>query len=160
MLASDAPLLAPEGPLPVGKLVGKTVPVLGRGPNGRLRFHLVGEIRLVAESAPVWKVALENGRFFRAGSEQVVFDPEEKPVRLSDVRPGADLFPAYAYPRGYRYRTDEGEEKISTGGIRVVEIGPDGSAPVYAVRLRTGDRFFLDCGILCAAEPPSGGHEE
>ena len=151
-LAAETKLLAPDGGLPVQRAAGKTIAVLTCGAQGELRFHLLHDIRRVADEQPVLAITVAGGPVFRVVPTQLVFTAAMELVAASVLSVGTELKPAYHYPGGYHYRTDTGDMKTSTGALRVTSIEAGGVATVYSVGGCESGCFFLEAGILCRAE--------
>lgn len=151
-LAADTLVETPEGPMEIRKVAGKEIPVCTRASEGRVRFRLMRNVRAIAAAAPVVQVRLDNGLSFRAVPSQEVYLANLERIALVDLRPGVALYPAFHYPRGYRYRTDAGREEESLAAWRVEAVEPSGEAEVFALRVVPEHCFFVTAGVLCASE--------
>lgn len=150
-VASETKLETPEGPLTVATIARTPVSVLTRDDGGRVRFAMTkGHVQL-GERRPVVRLTLANGHSFRVGEGQVLFRTGGEEVRAADIRAGDDLESVFAFPAGYVYRTDAGEEMSSTGGVRVTGVEPAGDAEVYSLRVHVTGRFALSNGVLAKA---------
>lgn len=135
-------------------VVGKTIPVFSRDPNGRTRFRPMHDVQMICTAQPVVRVLLDNGFSFRASGAQLVFTRDMQLVPLAELAPGTVLASAFHYPAGYRYRVDAtGTEAVSAGGWRVVRVEAGGKADLFSVRVPPHDCFFLTAGILCKSAP-------
>lgn len=152
VLAAEAKLETPEGALTVKSLSGKSTPVFTRE-NGKIRFRLMQDVRLLAEGQPVLKVTLENGQSFRLGTNQMLPTKDGREIAAQALEPGTELIPLAHYREGYEYRDDaSGETRTSSCAWRVRSVEPAGTADLYTLRVKPSDCFFLSAGVLCLAE--------
>lgn len=147
-LAADAKLETPEGPLTVKTVGASPTPVMVRGADGKVRFSMSRDVRIIASAQPVLRLALENGRAVRLGAEQVLLGPDGSERRAGDLRAGEALLSAFAFPVGYAYRTDGGEERVSDGCVTVASVAAGGDADLYSLAVGAGAPFVLACGLL------------
>ena len=147
-LAADTKLETPEGPLTVKTVGNSPTPVMVRGADGRVRFAMSRDVRLVASAQPVLRIALENGRALRLGAEQVLLGPDGIERRAGDVQAGDALLSAFSFPPGYTYRTDNGESRMSDGCVTVASVADGGTADVYSLAVPPGTPFVFSCGLL------------
>lgn len=147
-VAVDTLVETPEGPMEIRKVVGKEIPVLTRDSAGRVRFRLMCDVVASGGPTTVLRVRLENGASFRALPMQGIFLSTLECVALEEIEPGAILCAAFHYPSGYRYRTDSGEERVSTAGWRVESVEPAGQAEVVSLRVIPEQSFFVSAGVL------------
>jgi hypothetical protein len=150
-VAADTKLETPEGPLTIATIARTPVSVLTRDASGKARFAMTKEHLQLEERRPVLRVTLAGGHSFRVGEGQVLFRPGGQEVRAAEVRAGDELESAFAFPAGYVYRTDAGEEMTSTGGVRVTAVEPAGEAEVYGLCVNFTGRFVLSAGVLAKA---------
>jgi hypothetical protein len=151
-VAADTKLETPEGPLAMRTVARTPCSVLTRTAGGAVRFHMTREARALDGTAAVVKITLEGGLAFRVGPEQVLLRPDGAEVRAADLRPGDDLASVFAFPPGYVYRTDGGVEAVSTGGVRVADVRPDGEAERFSFRVHQTGTFAFSSGVLGKAE--------
>lgn len=152
-VAADTKLETPEGSLTVKSLAAKPAPVFTIE-DGRVRFRMLTDACLIAESAPVLGITLENGATFRVAPEQVLFRKGMEPAPASALRVDDELVPMFGYVEGYSYRDDvSGEDAVSRASLRVTRVEPAGEAPLYAFRVRVSGCFFVAAGVLCQAAP-------
>ncbi len=151
-LAADTKVETPEGPMTVRGLAGKSISVFTRDHAGTVVFRPTADVRKIADDAPVLRIALDNGWSFRVIPGQILFTVAMEPIRAAELKAGNELLPAFHYPAGYHYFTDQGEERVSTAALRVAEIAPPGAAEVYSLRVKQTGCFFLSAGVLCRAE--------
>ena len=152
-LAFDAKLETPEGPLTVKTVGAAPTAVMVRDPDGRVRFAMSRDVRVVAAAQPVLRIALANGRALRLGAEQVLLGPDGVERRAGDLRAGDALLCAFAFPVGYAYRTDDGDERVSDGCVAVASIADGGTADLYALAV-DGPTFVFSCGLVGVAGSP------
>ncbi|MBX3027113.1 hypothetical protein KF840_19600 [bacterium] len=146
-LAADTKLETPEGPLTVKTVGASPTPVMVRI-DGRNRFAMSRDVRLVAAAQPVLRIALENGRALRLGADQVLLGPAGSERRAGDLQAGDALLCAFAFPVGYAYRTDDGEARVSDGCVSVASIADGGSADLYSLAVGSGAPLVLACGLV------------
>ncbi len=147
-VAADTKLETPEGPLTVKTVGASPTPVMVRGADGRVRFAMSRDVRVVGSSLPVLRIALDNGRALRLGAEQVLLGPDGTERRAGDLQVGDALLTAFAFPVGYSYRTDSGEMRMSDGCVTVASIADGGAADVYSLAVSTGTPIVFSCGLL------------
>lgn len=150
---ADTKLETAEGPMPMRSLATSTAAVLTRGDDGKVVFAMVEEARKVAESVPVLRIALENGRSFRVGAAQVLLKKGMIETPAAELKVGDELEPVFTFPEGYAFETSAGEDTTSRGSWRVTEIGPGGEADLYAFRMSRTGRFMISAGVLGKAQP-------
>lgn len=152
-LAADTKVETPEGSLAIRTVAGKAIAVFTREPAGRVRFHMMQNVRKLAEQQPVLRIMLENGESFRVGVEQVLYKKGMRECRADAVRPGDALEPMFHYREGYHFQDDRsGTVRESTGSLQVTAIEPAGSADIYGFGVRQTGCFFVSAGVLCKAE--------
>lgn len=126
--------------------------VMTRTDEGKIRFHMTDEARVVGEAQPTLRITLENGLSARVGESQVMFKEGMLEVRAGDIQAGDQLVSAFAFPNGYVYRTDDGEERTSRGTMAVRSVESAGAADVYAFRVNRTGRFVFSAGVLGKAD--------
>ncbi len=151
-LASETMVETPEGPLRLRVATGKSIPVLTRDKEGRVLFRMMCDVRKIADRHPVLRIVLENGMGVDAAPEQLFYQPDGTLVSAAALQPGAELLPAFHYPRGYVYRTDAGEQVCSTGSLAVIRVEQNGESGLYSAAVRETGCVFLTAGVLCKAE--------
>jgi hypothetical protein len=147
-VAADTKLETPEGPLTIATIARTPVSVLTRGADGKVRFAMVRGAEKLGEPRPVLRVTLADGHAFRIGAGQVLFKGGGQEVRAGELAAGDDLESVFVFPAGYVYRTDDGREATSSGGVRVASVEPAGEAEVYSFRVNFTGRFALSAGVL------------
>ena len=151
-VAVDTKLETPEGPLTMRTVAKTPCSVMTRTDEGTIRFRMSKDARVLAEAQPTLRIALENGLAFRVGENQVLFKEGMQEVRADEVQPGDQLMSAFAFPAGYVYHTDEGEERTSKGTTGVRTVDAAGAAEVYSFRVNCTGRFVFSAGVLGKAE--------
>lgn len=151
-VAADTKVETPEGSMTVRACAGKAIPVLTRNAENQVLFRMMRDVRKVADAHPIVAVTLETGESFRVAPEQVLFGADMHPIPASQLAEGVGLMPAFHFPAGYRYRADEGDERVSDRALRVARVEPGGTAEVYALGVNQTACFFLAAGVLCEAE--------
>jgi hypothetical protein len=147
-LAADTKLETPEGPLTVKTVGASPTPVMVRGGDGRVRFIMSRDVRIIGSAQPVLRIALENGRALRLGADQLLLGPDGGERRAGDIQAGDALLAAFAFPVGYTYRTDGGDSRVSDGCITVASVADGGTADLYSLAVTPGMPFVLSCGLL------------
>jgi hypothetical protein len=147
-VAADTKLETPEGPLTIAAIARTPAAVLTRGNGGGVRFAMTSGATRLGEPRPVLRVTLAGGRSFRVGAGQVLFALEGREIEAGELKPGDELESVFAFPPGYVYRTDDGEEVASSGGVRVVSVEPAGEAELYGFSVRRTARFAFSAGVL------------
>lgn len=153
-VAVDTKLETPEGPLTVRTVAKTPCSVMTRTDEGAIRFHMTKEARVLGEAQPTLRLTLDNGLSFRVGADQILFKDGMQEVRAADVRPHDQLMSAFAFPAGYEYRTDDGEDRTSQGTIGVESVEPAEAADLYSFRVNRTGRFVFSAGVLGKAEGP------
>lgn len=147
-VAADTKLETPEGPLTVKTVGASPTPVMVRDADGRVCFAMARDVRIVAPAQPVVRIVLDNGRALRLGGDQVLLGPDGAERRAGTLAPGDALQSAFAFPVGYAYRTDAGEERVSDGCVRVASVADGGTADLYSLAVPADVPFVLSCGLL------------
>ena len=57
----------------------------------------------------------------------------------------------FAFPAGYTYKTDAGEEIESDGTVEVTSVSPGGEADIYSLTVELTGRFAFSSGVLGVA---------
>lgn len=143
-------LEAIDGPIKVGTLEGKSMPILTRLPSGVLGFRIMGKFAKSSSLAPVVRVTFENGQAVRVGEDQIFFKKGMIEAPASVIQPGDSLEPAWDYREGYAPPDLEGR-RPADGTLRVASVVPDGEAETFSAPIRETGRFFLTCGALLKA---------
>ena len=153
-IAADTKLETPEGPLTVKTVGASPTSVMTPTDAGPVRFAMTVEVRKVAEAQPVLRIALDNGRAFRVGAEQILLAQGMREVRAGDLRVGDALASAFAFPVDYQFTTDAGEPRTSQGTVGVAAVEAGGEADLYSLKVPRTGRFVFSCGALGKAEEP------
>jgi hypothetical protein len=151
-IAADTKLETPEGPLTVKTVGTSPTSVMTRTDDGQVRFAMTSAVRKVAEAQPVVRIALENGRALRVGAEQILLAADQREIPAAALRAGDELLNAFAFPVGYEYRTDDGQNRTSTGTVKVVAVEPAGEADLFSLKVDRTGRFVFSSGVIGKAE--------
>jgi hypothetical protein len=147
-VAADAKLETPEGPLTMRTVAKTPCSVLTRTASGEVRFRMTHDARSLGDPVPVLRITLAGGLSFRVGAAQVLLRPDGGEVQAAALRPGEEVASAFVFPAGYAYRTDDGKEEVSTGGVRIAAVRPDGEAELFSFRVNQAATFAFSSGVL------------
>jgi hypothetical protein len=138
-----------EGPLAIATLVGKSMPVLTRLPNGHVGFRLMTKVTCTATQVPVLRVTFDNDQSVIVDGGHVFYAPggDERPVGA--LERGELLDTSFHFPAGYVLRRIDGSEEVSAGAVRVVARTDAGTADIYAGIVNETHRYFVTAGVLC-----------
>lgn len=138
-----------DGPVAIGGLVGKSIAVMTRLPDGRVGFRLFTKIAVTAAGVPVLRVSFDNGQSVVVDTGHVFYarGGVERPV--AHLRPGEPLDSFAHFPEGYVYRGMDGSTATSAGGVCVVDIEPAGTADVFGGVVNETGCYFVTAGVLC-----------
>jgi len=140
-----------DGPVAIGGLVGKSITVMTRLPNGRIGFRLLTKIAVTATAVPVLRVTFDNGQFVVVDHGHVFYDRDgiERPVVT--LAPGDLLDSSAHFPEGYVFRRMDGSTQVSAGAVAVARVETAGEADVYGGIVNETGRYFVTAGVLCKA---------
>jgi hypothetical protein len=140
-----------DGPVAIGSLAGKSMPVMTRLPNGVVGFRLFTKIAVTATAVPVVRVVFDNGQSVMVDRGHVFYarGGVERPV--GDLVPGELLDSNAHFPAGYEFRDMAGGPRISAGAVAVGAIEPAGEADVFGGIVNETGSYFLTAGVLCKA---------
>jgi hypothetical protein len=140
-----------DGPVAIGTLVGKSITVMTRLPNGQVGFRLFSKIAITATAVPVLRVSFDNRQSVVVDHGHVFYgrDAVERPV--TELVAGELLDSSFHFPEGYVYRTMDGSPVVSAGAVAVAAVEPAGEADVFGGLVNETARFFLTAGVLCKA---------
>jgi hypothetical protein len=147
-IAADTWIEAIDGPVAVGTLEGKSMPVMTRFADGRIGFRMMG--KFAKAPAPVLRVTFENGSSVRVAADQLFVKAPMVPTPAAELRPGDGIVPAWDYPAGY-VPPDLPERRPADGTLLVQSVTPDGETDVLSAPIRETGVFFLHCGALLQA---------
>lgn len=150
-LTGDSLIETVDGPVAIGGLVGKSITVMTRLPNGRLGFRLFQKIAVAATAVPVLRVTFDNGQSVGVDHGHVFYgrDGGERPV--SSLGPGDLLDSSAYYPEGYVFRRKDGTTQVSAGAVAVAAVEPAGVADVFGGIVNETGSYFLTAGVRCKA---------
>jgi len=140
-----------DGPVAIGGLVGKSITVMTRLPNGRIGFRLLTKIAVTATAVPVLRVTFDNGQSVVVDHGHVFYgrDGIERPVVA--LAPGDLLDSSAHFPEGYVFRRMDGSTQVSAGAVAVARVETAGEADVYGGIVNETGRYFVTAGVLCKA---------
>jgi len=156
-LAGDAEVESIDGPVAIGGMVGKFVPVLTRLRDGALGFRMMREVREVEPAGRVVRVVDASGRAVRVGASHVFFRSDGREVRAGDLAPGDTLEAGWTYPAGY-VLPDAAEYGAEARGrawepvVRVASIEPAGDEPLFGFTVNETRNYFLTFGARSRAQ--------
>lgn len=151
-VAVNTKLETPEGPLTMRTVAKTPCSVMTRTDEGEVRFHMTRGARVLGEALPTLRITLEDGLSLRVGEAQILFKEGMQEVPAAEIRPGDQLMSAFAFPPGYVYRTDDGQERTSQGTVGVRSVEPADPAELYSFRVNRTGRFVFSAGVLGKAE--------
>ncbi len=149
-IAFNTKIETPEGPFTAKTVLKTPTAVMTRTDEGAVRFAM-SKLEGVSERQQVLAIGLDNGRSLRVGAQQILLAAGMREVRAGDLKPGDALEYAFAFPAGYTYKTDDGEERRSDGMVRVTSVEPAGEADVYSLSVERTGRFVFSAGALGVA---------
>ena len=140
-----------DGPVAIGGLVGKSITVMTRFPEGRIGFRLFSKIAVTASGVSVVRVTFDNGQSIVV-DEGHVFYAEGRVERPVTALAAGDLLDSNAhFPKGYVFRRMDGCTEVSAGAVAVVSVEPAGVADVYGGVVNETGAYFVSAGVLCKA---------
>ncbi len=150
-MTGDSLLETVDGPVAIGGLVGKSMPVMTRFPDGRIGFRLLTKIAVTAAGVDVVRVSFDNGQSVVVDTGHVFYgrDGTERPVVA--LAPGEPLDSFAHFPAGYEYRRSDGSTATSVGAVCVAAVEPAGTADVFGGIVTETGRYFVTAGVLCKA---------
>jgi hypothetical protein len=148
-VSGDSLIETVDGPVPIATLIGKSMPVVTRLPNGAVGFRLMTKIAMTAAAVPVTRVTLDNGQAVVVDRGHVFFGKGmiERPVETLVV--GEPLETSWHFPEGYVYRRSDGTEVVSVGAFRVAALEDAGIADVFGGTVNETHCYFTTAGVLC-----------
>jgi len=150
-LTGESLIESVDGPVAIGGLVGKSVTVMTRLPNGQIGFRLFSKIAVAATAVPILRVTFDNGQCVDVDHGHVFFgrDGAERPVE--SLTPGELLDTSAYYPEGYVFRRKDGTTQVSAGAIAVASVAPAGVADVFGGLVNETGSYFVTAGVRCKA---------
>lgn len=140
-----------DGPVAIGGLVGKSITVMTRLPNGRIGFRLFSKIAVTAAGVPVVRVVFDNGHAVVVDEGHVFLAAGGVERAVAALVAGELLDTSAHYPAGYVYRRADGSAQISAGAVAVASIEPAGTADVFGGVVNETGCYFVTAGVLCKA---------
>lgn len=156
-LATDAQVESIDGPVAIGGMVGKFVPVLTRLPDGALGFRMMREVREVEPSGRILRIVDTGGRSVRVGVEHVFCRADGREVRARELSPGDVLEAGWTYPAGYVVPDAEEYGAEARGRawepvVRVAAVEPAGEGPLFGFTVNETRNYFLTFGARSRAQ--------
>jgi hypothetical protein len=150
-LTGDSLIETVDGPVAIGGLVGKSITVMTRLPDGRLGFRLFTKIAVTAPGVPVLRVTFDNGQSVAVDAGHVFYARGgiERPV--TELAAGEPLDTFAHFPEGYVYQRMDGTTATSVGAVCVAAVEPAGTADVFGGIVNETARYFLTAGVLTKA---------
>ena len=140
-----------DGPVAIGGLVGKSITVMTRLPNGRIGFRLFTKIAVTATGVPVLRVTFDNGQSVLVDHGHVFYAPDRVERPVTTLTAGELLDSSAHFPAGYVFRRMDGSTQVSAGAVAVASIEPAGVGDVYGGIVNETGSYFLTAGVLCKA---------
>jgi hypothetical protein len=150
-LTGDSLIETVDGPVAIGGLVGKSITVMTRLPDGRLGFRLFTKIAVTAMGVPVLRVWFDNGHSVLVDGGHVFYarGGVERPV--GELMAGEPLDSFAHFPEGYVYRRMDGSTATSVGAVCVAGVEPAGTGDVFGGVVNETGRYFVTAGVLSKA---------
>jgi hypothetical protein len=150
-LGADSLVETVDGPVAIGTLVGKSMPVLTRLPGGQVGFRLMTGIACTATGVAVLRVGFDNGHAVIVDPGHVFFLRGMAECRADALTIGALLETSFHFPEGYVLRRMDGTTAPSAGAVRVAAVEPAGTADVFTGAVNETQAYFTTAGVLCKA---------
>lgn len=156
-LSADALVETIDGPVEIAKLVGKTIPVLTRMPEGSLGFRMMTQIREIEPDARLLALCNGDGQVVVVGADHVFVAAGGAEVRAADLAAGDRLESGWSYPPGYQIPdAEEYAPEIRARSwetpIVVRSCEPAGRGPVFGGSVSGTKTYFLTFGARCRAQ--------
>jgi hypothetical protein len=150
-LSAESLIETVDGPVAIGGLVGKSITVMTRLPNGRVGFRLFTKIAITASAVPVLRVTFDNGQSIVVDEGHVFYARDRVQRPVGDLVPGELLDSSAHFPAGYAFRRMDGSTQVSAGAVAVASVEPVGRADVYGGVVNETGSYFVTAGVLCKA---------
>lgn len=150
-LAGESLIETVDGPVAIGGLVGKSITVMTRLPNGRIGFRLFSKIAVTASGAAVVRVSFDNGQSVVVDEAHVFYAEGRVERPVTTLVPGELLDSNAYFPKGYVFRRMDGSTEVSAGAVAVASVEPAGVADVYGGVVNETGAYFVSAGVLCKA---------
>jgi hypothetical protein len=150
-IVGDALIESVDGPVAIGGLVGKSIPVLTRVPERQLGFRLILKIAVVASAVPVVRVGFDNGQSVVVARDHVFYAPNGAERPAADLAIDETLDTSYHFPAGYVFSCKDGTTEVSVGALRVRGIEDVGIADVFTGVVNQTGCYFVTAGVLSKA---------
>jgi len=150
-MSGDSEIETVDGPVAIGTLVGKRMPVLTRLPDGRIGFRLMTEIACAGEGVPVVRVTFDNGHSVVVDPEHIFYRKGMEECVARSLTAGDVLETSFHFPEGYELQRNDGSREPSAGAVRVAGIEDAGTADVFTGAVNETATYFTTAGVLCKA---------
>jgi hypothetical protein len=150
-MSGDSEIETVDGPVAIGTLVGKRMPVLTRLPDGRVGFRLMTGIERAGEGVPVVRVTFDNGQSVVVDPEHVFYRKGMEECATRSLQAGDILETSFHFPEGYELERSDGSHEPSAGAVRVAGIEDAGTADVFTGAVNETASYFTSAGALCKA---------
>ncbi len=156
-LAGDAQVESIDGPLEIGGMVGKFLPVLTRVGDGSLGFRMMREVRQVEPAGRILRIVNAEGQSVRVGVGHVFVRADGKDVRAGDLVAGDRLEAGWTYPPGYVLPEADEYAAPARGRswepvIVVAAIESSGEEPLFGFTVNETRNYFLTFGARSRAQ--------
>jgi hypothetical protein len=150
-LTGDSLIETVDGPVAIGGLVGKSITVMTRLPNGLIGFRLFSKIAIAATAVPILRVTFDNGQWIGADHGHLFYGRDGGMRSAAELVPGELLDSSAHYPEGYVFRKKDGTTEVSAGAVAVASIEPAGVADVFGGIVNETGSYFVTAGVRCRA---------
>ena len=150
-MSGDSQIETVDGPVEIGTLAGKKMPVLTRLPDGRIGFRLMTGIECTGEGVAVVRVTVDNGQAVVVDPEHVFFRQGMEECTARALASGDFLETSFHFPAGYELERTNGTTEASAGAVRVSGVVDAGHADVFSGTVNETATYFTTAGVLCKA---------
>jgi hypothetical protein len=149
--SGDSLIETVDGPVAIGKLVGKSMPVLTRLPDGTIGFRMMTGVASSGEGVAVLRVTFDNDQAVRVVATHPFFRKGMAVCEAGTLRAGDLLESSFHFPEGYELQRADGTTAVSAGAVRVATVEDDGTADVFTGSVNETAAYFTTAGVLCGA---------
>ena len=150
-LTGDSLIETVDGPVAIGGLVGKSITVMTRLPNGQVGFRLFSKIAITATAVPVLRVVFDNGQSLVVDQGHVFYGRGMVERSVTELQPGEALDSSFHFPAGYVFQNMDGTTQVSAGSVCVAAVEAAGDADVFGGIVNETGSYFVTAGVLCRA---------
>ena len=150
-MSGDSQIETVDGPVAIGTLVGKRMPVLTRLPDGRIGFRLMTGIEAAGQGVAVLRVVFDNGQSVVVTPDHVFYRKGMEECAANALQSGDLLETSFHFPEGYELERTDGSRGPSAGAVRVASVEDAGTADVFAGVVNETAAYFTTAGALCKA---------